>query len=304
MPPDSQAKLGKEGKLSLLLFTNDVSLALQAQRSRVARVLIDLERRGKLERQHGYHLEINNHKLEDIRRMKRFLRIPVVARINSWHEDSLIEVEDVLRAGADAIMLPMFKSVREVEDFARVIDRRCLSILLLETREAVEEAEEIARIDCDEVYVGLNDLALSYELSFSYEVLQSGVIDHLRSVFSSKPFGFGGITIVGGGCPLPTELILKEMARLNCQTAIVRRAFRRDVVGRDMNVEVERIQEVFLREKKREKWEVERDRVLVKSKIREIVAGIEDRRTRSVLFQQLQGGNRLAQASLGSRDWL
>lgn len=256
--------------LQLMLFTNDADLARAAAASDVDRLVVDLEQRGKHERQHGYHLECNANTIADVARMKAATSVPVVCRVNSLGHDSASEIEEALEAGADVVMLPMFKSFGEVTSFLRLVDGRAKTSLLFETREAVDLAPGLAGMPFDEVYVGLNDLGLSYGKQFCYQLMADGTVDRVRACFPDKPFGFGGLTVLDGGQPLAARLIVKELARLRCTQVILRRAFKRDVVGRDMAVEVQRLKAFYAECRLRTAEESERDRVAVAQAIMEI----------------------------------
>ena len=97
----------------------------------------------------------------------------------------------------------------------------------------------------DEVYVGLNDLKLSYGVAFQYQLLAEGKVDCIRKHFPGTGFGFGGITVLDKGKPLATRNILKELARLNSTQVIIRRAFKRDIENRDLIFEVNRIKRFY-----------------------------------------------------------
>lgn len=255
-----------------MLFTNDVALARQAEAAGIDRIVIDLERRGKTQRQHGYHLECNWHTVDELARMKSSVSIPVLCRVNPLHEGSAQEIHAVIAAGADIVMLPMFREARDVTAFLSLVSGRARTSLLFETREAVALASALDPGGCDEVYVGLNDLALSYGARFCYELLADGVVDRLRARFPNKPFGFGGVTVLDGGTPLATRLILMEMARLRCTHVIVRRAFKRDVQDRDLAREVRRLRASYQQCSHRSPAETEAGRRMVHTAILAVAA--------------------------------
>lgn len=220
-------------------------MAKAAEKAGVDRIVVDLEQRGKAERQHGYHLECNYNSVDDVKKIKTAVNLPVVCRLNPMHIESKDEIEKVIAAGADIIMLPMFQRAEEVKKFIDIVNHRAVTCLLIETREAVEAAAEIAQMDFDEFYIGLNDLALSYGKKFCYEFFLDDTLAGLKEKLGPRPFGLGGITVVDKGSPLPTVYILQEMARLNAGSIILRRAFKRDVRGRDMLEEVLKIRKEY-----------------------------------------------------------
>ncbi|MBI2252249.1 MAG: aldolase [Armatimonadetes bacterium] len=257
--------------LELMLFTNDLDLACQAEKAGIDRIVIDLENRGKEERQHGYHLECNCHSLDDLKKMRQKVKIPILCRINAFNDNTKKEIKDVLNLGADIIMLPMFKRTEEVKNFISLVNKKAKTCLLLEDKEAFQIAPQIAEMDFDEIYIGLNDLAISFKKKFCYEFLLNGKLDYLRKIFKDKKFGFGGITVIDKGKPLPARLILKEMARLNSDMAILRRAFKRDIKGRFLKEEVSKIKELSERYLKRSNDDVLKDKKEVQDEIRNIL---------------------------------
>lgn len=250
-----------------MLFTNDVELAGAASVAGVGRIVIDLEQRGKAERQHGYHLECNKHAILDIARMKTATSCTVVCRVNSLGADSAVEIETALEAGADIIMLPMFRSLGEVTRFLGIVRGRARTSLLFETRESINLAPRLVGMSFDEVYVGLNDLAISYGRLFCYQLLEDGIVNRVRDQFPDKPFGFGGITVLDGGSPLSTRDILKELARLEASHVIARRAFKRDIRGRNLATEIARIKRYYVKCRLRTPEEIERDQKAIARRI-------------------------------------
>lgn len=253
-----------------MLFTSDAELAQAASEAGVDRIVIDLEQRGKAERQHGYHLECNKHAILDIARMKTATSCTVVCRVNSVEADSAMEIEAALEAGADVIMLPMFRSLDEVARFLAIVRGRARTSLLFETRESISLAPRLVGMPFDEVYVGLNDLAIAYGRLFCYQLIEDGIVNRVRDRFPNKPFGFGGITVLDGGSPLPTRDILKELARMKASHVIVRRAFKRDIRGRDLMKEVAGIKRYYAECRLRSAEEIERDRKAIARRIDEV----------------------------------
>jgi hypothetical protein len=101
----------------------------------------------------------------------------------------------------------------------------------VETIEAVQLAEELGRLPVTRVYVGLNDLAIARGSRHIFTAIADGTIDRLRPHFSA-PFGFGGLTIVGAGFPVPCRVLMAEMARLQCTFTFLRRSFIADIANR------------------------------------------------------------------------
>lgn len=214
--------------LVLMYITNNPDVALIAEKYGVDRIWIDLETLGKEERQKGMNTVKSKHTVSDVKKIKPLLTTSeMLVRINPWNDNSVEEIDDVIAAGADILMLPMWKSVNEVKEFLKAVDGRCKTTLLLETKEAVECLDEVLNEGgMDEIHIGLNDLHLSYRLNFMFELLANGVVEGLAKKIKKAgiPYGFGGIARIGYG-DLPAEKIIMEHYRLNSTRAILSRSF-------------------------------------------------------------------------------
>lgn len=214
--------------LKLMYITNDPEVALIAEKYGVDRIWIDLETLGKEERQKDMNTVKSEHTIEDIEKIKPLLSTSqMLVRVNPWNERSVEEINDVVNAGADIIMLPMWKDVDTVKNFLNCIDGRTKTTLLLETKEAVECIDEVLDLGgFDEIHIGLNDLHLSYGMTFMFELLADGTVDRLCSKFKEKGilYGFGGIAKLGAGL-LPSEDVIMEHYRIGSTRAILSRSF-------------------------------------------------------------------------------
>lgn len=235
--------------LKLMYITNRPDVALIAEQNGVDRIFVDMEYIGKAFRQGGMDSVQNHHTVEDVRRLRDVLtKAELLVRVNPIHEateeygSSEEEIESVVAAGADIIMLPYFKSICEVERFVRAVDGRCRTMLLLETPEAVEVLDEILDVpEVDEIHIGINDLSLGYGKKFMFELLADGTVETLcrKMEARGKFYGFGGIAGLGRGL-VPAEMIIKEHYRLGSRMAILSRAFC-DVSKMDDIAEVEAV---------------------------------------------------------------
>ncbi len=214
--------------LKLMYITNRVDIAEIAQQNGVDRVWIDLETRGKEERQKGLNSVKSHHQISDIEKLRPVLTTSeLLVRINSWYEGSAAEIDSVISAGADMIMLPYWKTPEEVKKFTDAVNGRCKTTLLLETKEAVECIDEVlTQGGFDEIHIGLNDLHLSYGMHFMFELLADGTVEKLCKKFQEAgiPYGFGGIAKLGGGL-LPAEKVIMEHYRLGSSRVILSRSF-------------------------------------------------------------------------------
>lgn len=214
--------------LALMYITNDPTVAQIAEKNGVQRVWIDLETLGKEERQKNLNTVKSHHCIHDIEVISNVLTTSeVLVRVNPINPGSEEEINQVIAAGADMIMLPMWKSLDDVKQFLGFVNGRVKTTLLLETKEAVECLDQVLEMGgFDEIHIGLNDLHLSYGLTFMFELLSNGTVESLCKKIASTgiPYGFGGIARIGEGT-LPAEWIVKEHYRLGSTRAILSRSF-------------------------------------------------------------------------------
>ena len=214
--------------LTLMYITNEPDVAQIAERAGVDRIFIDLETIGKEERQHNMDTVKSFHKIRDIGRIKpRLTKAELLVRINKIHPGSAEEIDEVIRQGADIVMLPYFKSVEEVKIFLDAAAGRVKTNLLVETPEAAEHLDQILDLDgINEIHVGINDLHLGYHRKFMFELLADGTVEKICKKAKERglKYGFGGIARIGYGA-LPAERIIREHYRLGSTMAIVSRSF-------------------------------------------------------------------------------
>ena len=233
----------------LTLFTNDVELARRADAAGIDRIGLDLEKIGKAERQGHLSTWISDHEEYQLPKLRRALnRAKLFARTNPIHPDSGAEIERLLQAGVEVLMLPMFHSVWEAEDFVEMIAGRAEVSLLLETATAAARVEQIVKIPgIDEIHIGLNDLYLSLQLSNHFELLGSQLMEMLSAIICKAgiPFGFGGVgRVADERLPMPSDLVYAQYPRLNGNRALVSRVFTSpDYTALDLEYEVQRFRD-------------------------------------------------------------
>ena len=272
----------------LMYITNHPEVAIIAQEAGVDRIWIDLEVKGKEERQKGMNTVKSHHSIEDIAKIKSVLTTSeLMVRVNPMDEESEDEINQVIEAGAEYIMLPMFKTNEEVEKFLEIVDGRVKTILLLETAEAAEGIETYIDLPgIDEVHIGLNDLHLAYKKDFMFELMADGTVDRLSKVLNERNirFGVGGLARIGYGM-LPAEVILTQHYKLGSKMAILSRSFcDANTVEKPQKVKKEFIvgvQNIRMYEKKIEKYsnlEYEENYLILEEKVQQIVETIRRRR--------------------------
>lgn len=213
--------------IELMYITNNPCVAKVAEQCGVDRLWVDMEYLGKEERQPGDTVK-SYHTLEDISRIREILTTSkLMTRVNPIHPGSKSEIREAIARGTEIVMLPMWKSVDDVNRFLDYVDGRARVNLLLETKEAWAILDQVVSIQgIDEIHVGLNDLHLSLKKSFMFELLADGSVDDICETLrvNNIKYGFGGIGRIGGGM-LPADHILAEHIRLGSQMVILSRSF-------------------------------------------------------------------------------
>lgn len=233
-----------------MYITNKPTVAEIAEASGVDWIFLDMEFIGKDARQGGLDTVQNHHTVKDVRNIKAAVKkAKVLVRVNPIHEaiadypSSKDEIDEVIKAGADIVMLPFFKTVKEVKSFVTYVDGRAKTCLLLETAEAAILIDEILNVPgIDMIHIGLNDLHLELGMKFMFQLLTDGVVEQLGNKIKAKgiPFGFGGIARLDTGM-LPGADVLKEHVRLGSSMVIVSRSF----CNTDVITDLEEVRYVF-----------------------------------------------------------
>ena len=220
--------------LELMFVTNRVDIAEAAQSAGVDRIFVDMEYIGKCDRQGGMDTVQNKHTIDDVKALRKVLnKSTLFVRCNPIHDatDNYTATEDeidsIVEAGADVIMLPFFQNATQVRRFIKAVGGRVKTNLLVETPEAVENLDEILEVEgIDEIHIGLNDLHLGYGMTFMFQLVADGTVEKICEKIKKKniSYGFGGVARVGTGT-LPAECVLGEHYRLGSDRVILSRAF-------------------------------------------------------------------------------
>lgn len=213
--------------LKLMYITNDPQVALIAENAGVDRIFVDLETVGKQERQGGMNTVQSRHTIADVKAIRGVLsKSELLVRTNPIYSGSQQEIESLIAAGADVLMLPYFQTAQQVKMFLNYVNGRARTMLLVETPESIENLDDILRLNADEYLIGLNDLHLGYGMKFMFQLVADGTVERICEKFAhtGKPYGFGGIARVGSGM-LPAEKIIGEHVRLGSSRVILSRSF-------------------------------------------------------------------------------
>lgn len=233
-----------------MYITKRPEIAQIAEEAGVDWIFVDMEFIGKDARQGGLDTVQNHHTVEDVANIKAAVKkAKVLVRVNPIHDklpdysSSEEEIDATIKAGADIVMLPFFKTVAEVERFIRIVDGRAKVCLLVETPEAATLLKQIVAIPgIDMIHLGLNDMHLALGMRFMFELLSDGSVDKWTSIIREAgiQYGFGGLASLNGGA-VPGRMILKEHYRVGSQMVIVSRAF----CNTDRITDLDEVREIF-----------------------------------------------------------
>lgn len=214
--------------LKLMYITNNPDVALIAQNAGVDRIFVDMEYIGKAERQRRMDTVQNHHTIEDIKNVRKVIdKSDLIVRVNPIHDGSEEEINAVVDAGADIIMLPMWLNAEQAQEFIKLVGGRAKTMLLLENIDAVNDLDRVLQLDgIDEIHIGLNDLHISKGYTFLFQLLaDSTVKDIIEKIKPTNiPYGIGGFGRLGAGT-LPADYIVAEHYRLGSSISILSRSF-------------------------------------------------------------------------------
>lgn len=272
--------------IKLMYLTANPAAAVEAENAGVDRIFLDLEILGKEERQGHLDTVVSRSSLDDIAPLRKAIsKSKLLVRCNPVHKGLGKEIDRIIADGADIIMLPYFKEAEEVRTFLELVNARVKTVLLFETAESVENVDEILELEnIDEVFVGLNDLHLSYNMDFMFELLADGTVEKLCKKFKEKgiPYGFGGLAKIGEGL-LKSDMVIAEHKRLGSTCAILSRTFRNEVdASRPINDFRGEIMLLRNREFEVNRWDdetFEENRLFVVEKTRQVAQMLKEKKT-------------------------
>ena len=121
----------------LYLFAVNPELIAHADHAGVDGFVVDWETEGKSHRQRHADTGISQHTTEDLRRVRATTRKRVLCRLNPFGPTTGRELEMACDGGADEVLLPMVRSVREVSEVLDQVNSRIPVGILVETVAAV-----------------------------------------------------------------------------------------------------------------------------------------------------------------------
>ena len=256
--------------IELILFEHEAARAEEFIQAGLTSFLVDWEHVGKDARQQGFDTEIRLGTPGELRSMCAVPGASVWCRVNRFGPHTAGEIDAVIDAGAAGVFLPMVTSPAEVDTFLRIIDGQCDAGILVETARALQHVEELASYPLDRVYFGLNDFAISRGGGSIFRAVLDGSVERARAAFPTNRFGFGGLTAVDAGHPVPCRRLLEELARLRCDFTFLRRSFRRDLTSRSLPDVVSGIRAAWWESISREPVAVARDHLHLQGILREL----------------------------------
>ncbi|QDT90102.1 aldolase/citrate lyase family protein [Gimesia algae] len=268
--------------MKYLFITDCPEIAKYVDRCGVHCIFIDLELLGKVERQGGRDTVISHHKVENISRVKNVVQnAEVLVRLNPLNPQTSVEIESALDQGADALMLPMFRSLEEIEWFCDRVNSRARVVPLVETIGAMNQLDQIVQLPgVSRIHIGLNDLHLDMELNFMFELMSNGIVDKMAEICrrAEIPFGIGGISTMDQGL-VSGRLVLSAHARLGSEWVILSRSFHQLATSLselqskiNLPLELQKVDEAYSELMKRTDFEIEQDKQLLSQAVDEVAS--------------------------------
>lgn len=253
-----------------MLFETTAVGAREMLPAEIRNFLVDWECHGKAERQFSYDTEIAPVGTDELAAIAAVPETSAWCRINRLGPKTADEVERALASGATGLFLPMVTAPDEVECFLRHVNGRCRTGILVETISALACVRDLAALPLDRAYFGLNDFAISRGGGSIFRAVLDGSVERAREAFAGVDFGFGGITAIDAGAPVPCARLVEEMARLDCSFSFLRRSFRRDVPHVGAAALVAGVQDYWQHCRRREAVAIEHDRRSLQRVLREV----------------------------------
>lgn len=250
--------------------------------------MVDLETMGKSERQGHLDTVMNTHTVADVQNVRNSVpKGRLMARTNPLHKGSQEEIDALIDAGADILMLPWFHSASEVQEYSEIVDGRVRIHLLAETAGAKVHLRDCCMVKgVERVHIGLNDLSLELDRRFMFELLIDGTVEQMAEDLkqASMPFGIGGVARVGEGL-LPAERILVEHARWGSDAAILSRTFHRGAdspedieASMDFALELSKLRKIYAAAKRLDNAGYRENLTAVTSAVAEIRSKLAERK--------------------------
>lgn len=265
-----------------MMITKNPEIASFAVDCGVDMIFVDMEINGKELRQSHLNSVISKHTIDDVIKVREAIpKGRLLVRVNPLHSKSRFEIDEVISAGADMLMLPMYTTNDEIKKFIFMIDGRASSCLLAETVDALKIMHQSVSIPgINQVHIGLNDLSIQLGSKFMFEPLITSLVGNACEALknSNITFGIGGLARVGEGL-VPAELLLSEHIFLGSTWAILSRTFHRGVdsltnLQLEMNFqhEINKLTNEYAKRKHLTRFDLRCERQLLREKINNLAS--------------------------------
>lgn len=207
-------------------------------------IIVDWENKGKSIRQNLYNTQVNEHTSLDLEFVGKKDVSNLICRINGpdyWSKD---EIDNAIDLGAKELLVPMVKSVKDVEFVLNQVNGRVDVGIMIETNEALTIVDQFNNLPIHRFFVGLNDLSIQRKSKNIFLPLIDGTIDEIRPKIS-KPFGIAGLTHPNAGHPIPCSYLIKQMKRYDASFGFLRRSFYKDLDVYNISEVINALRETF-----------------------------------------------------------
>lgn len=255
-------------KFGLLLFSVNQDKIREAIEAGVDGIVVDWENQGKKLRQQNFDTQINHDTYQDLCRVRDLVPADkLICRINGFSpQNTPIELDRALEAGADEILMPMVVSAEEVQFVLSHVGNEKSVSILIETTAALTCLDQLAELPLKRVYVGLNDLHIQQNSRNIFVPLVEGTVEGIGRRFS-VPLGAGGVTNPACGLPIASRYLIEEYARLGVSFSFLRRSFLKDSLTTPMASICAEIREHHARALRRSPHQILADQTAFREKV-------------------------------------
>ena len=218
--------------INLFYITNNIIEAQIVDKLDIDWIFIDIEKIGKKERQVGRNTVLSDHSIKDVEKIRGVINnTKILLRCNPIGIHSKKEIEEINKIDdLDMVMLPFFKTAKEVKIFLELLDTSKVEpALLVETTGAINNLNDILKLyQFKYVHIGLNDIHIERNTCFMFEPFVDGLLEKTVSILNNNniKFGIGGIGKIGSDLLPSPECLINEHTRLKSSGVILSRSFK------------------------------------------------------------------------------
>jgi 2-keto-3-deoxy-L-rhamnonate aldolase RhmA len=213
------------------LWTVDPILTRVARDAGVQWIGPDLERIGKHERQAGTSSLISDHGTESLPMVREIVGPQrLFARCNGPGPHLAQEIEALIDAGVQCLMVPMIRRLDEARAVVEQVHGRARLVIMIEHKDILDQVDAVAQLpDLHTIYVGTNDLAISMGYATRFGPVADGWVERIARVAQARDVGFSFLGFaklsLSTALAVPPDLVLAEYARLGVNWALFARSF-------------------------------------------------------------------------------